>query len=195
MFENLHNLYFAFAAIGGCILVLQTLLSLFGGGHADGHDVHDLGHDHLEGHDADHGDAFVKYFTFKTIVAFITFFGLAGLACEWSNLPRTTSFGVALGAGAAALFAVGWLMQGLSRLHSAGNLELENAVGCAAQVYLRIPARGTGSGKITVTFQGRTVELSAVTSGPEIATGSAVKIIALREGDTLEVLPLAQAAG
>jgi hypothetical protein len=38
-------------------------------------------------------------------------------------------------------------------------------------------------------MQGRTVELNAVTAGPEIATGSAVKIIALREGDTLEVLP------
>ena len=69
------------------------------------------------------------------------------------------------------------------------------AVGCAAQVYLRIPARGTGYGKVTVTMQGRTVELNAVTSGPEIATGSAVKIVALREGDTLEVLPLAQMAG
>jgi len=191
-----HNLYYACAAIGGCILVLQTLLTLVGGGHDVGaHDVHDLGHDHLDGHDSDHGDTFVKFITFKTIIAFVTFFGLAGLACEWSNLTRTTTFGVALGAGAAALFAVGWLMQGLSRLHSAGNLELENAVGCAAQVYLRIPARGTGSGKITVTMQGRTVELNAVTAGPEIATGSAVKIIALRDGDTLEVLPLAQATG
>jgi len=190
-----HNLYFASAAIGGCILVLQTLMMLFGGGHGDAHDVHDVGHDPLDGHAADHGDAFVKFFTFKTIVAFITFFGLAGLACEWSNLPRAPSFGVALGAGVGALFAVGWLMQGLSRLHSAGNLELENAVGCAAQVYLRIPARGTGAGKITVTVQGRTVELNAVTSGPEIATGCAVKIIALREGDTLEVLFLAQSAG
>ena len=191
-----HNLYFACAAIGGCILVLQTLMMLFGGSHgADAHDVHDVGHDPLDGHAADHGDAFVKFFTFKTIVAFITFFGLAGLACEWSEVPRATSFGVALGAGAAALFAVGWLMQGLSRLHSAGNLELENAVGCAALVYLRIPARASGAGKITVTMQGRTVELNAVTSGPEIATGSAVKIIALREGDTLEVLPLAQSTG
>src|SRR5437762_1943831 len=81
---------------------------------------------------------------------------------------------------AAALFAVGWLMQALSQLHSAGNLELECAVGCAAQVYLRIPPRGTGAGKITVTMQGRTVELNAVTTGPEIATGSAVKIVALR---------------
>jgi hypothetical protein len=192
-----HNLYFACAAIGGCILVLQTLLTLLGGGHGgDVHDVHGFDHAHGGGdHDSDHGDAFVKFFTFKTIVAFITFFGLAGLACEWSEMPSAKSFTIALGAGAAALFAVGWLMQVLARLHSAGNLELEGAVGCAAQVYLRIPARGAGAGKVTVTMQGRTVELAAVTTGPEIATGSAVKIVALREGDTLEVLPLAQTVG
>lgn len=195
---DFHNVYFGCAAIGGSILVLQTLLTLFAGGGHDGdvpHDVHDLAHAHADGgSDGGHGDAFVRFFTFKTIVAFLTFFGLAGLAGDWAKMQRGATLLTATAAGSVALLFVGWLMHALSRLQSRGNLRLENAIGRSAQVYLVIPASGTGAGKVTVAMQGRTIELRAVTPGPEIPTGATVKVVALRASDTLEVLPLAETA-
>jgi hypothetical protein len=192
---DFHNVYFGCAAVGGSILVLQTLLSLVGAGHHDGdvpHEVHDLAHAHQgDGQEASHGDAYVRFFTFKTIVAFLTFFGLAGLAGEWSHMQRGATILLATASGAVALMIVGWLMHTLSRLQSKGNLRLENAVGCSAQVYLCIPAKGAGAGKVTVAMQGRTIELRAVTPGAEIPTGATVTVVALRSRDTLEVLPLA----
>lgn len=195
---DFHNVYFGCAAVGGSILVLQTLLTLFAGGGHDGdvpHEVHDLAHAHAgDGQDGTHGDLFVRYFTFKTIIAFLTFFGLAGLAGEWSGMQRGATLVLAAAAGLVALVFVAWLMHALSRLQSRGNLRLENAIGRSAQVYLVIPAGGSGAGKVTVALQGRTIELRAVTPGPEIPTGATVKVVALRASDTLEVLPLAEAA-
>lgn len=198
---DFHNVYFGCAAIGGSILVLQTLLSLIaGGGHdadgaADVHDVHDLAHAHSgDGQEGGHGDAFVRFFTFKTIVAFLTFFGLAGLAGERAGMQRGATFVMAAAAGIVALVIVAWLMHLLSRLQSKGNVRLENAIGRSAQVYLVIPANGTGTGKVTVAMQGRTIELRAVTPGPSIPTGAMVKVVALRASDTLEVLPQAEVA-
>jgi hypothetical protein len=195
---DFHNVYFGCAAIGGCILVLQTLMALVGGGSHDGdvpHDVHDLAHAHSgDGQEGSHGDAFVRFFTFKTIVAFLTFFGLAGLAGDWAKMQRGATFLTAAAAGIVALVIVAWLMHVLSKLQSKGNLRLENAIGRSAQVYLVIPANGVGAGKVTVAMQGRTIELRAVTSGAEIPTGATVKVVALRATDTLEVLPMAEAA-
>jgi hypothetical protein len=45
---------------------------------------------------------------------------------------------------------------------------------------------------VTVAVQGRSVELKAITVGPELATGAPVKVVALREPDTLEVVALTE---
>ncbi len=187
----LQNVYFGCAAVGGTVLVLQTLLSLIGGGHHDAHggfdDAHEAGHSG-EGH-VD-GDVFVKLFTLKTIVAFLTFFGLAGLASEWSHVDPTNGFLLALIAGAFALTGVAWMMKGLARLQSRGNVRLERAVGLSGTVYLSVPGGGEGLGKVTLALQGRTVELKAISHGPALPTGVPVKVVALHAADTIEVTAL-----
>lgn len=193
-----HDVYFTCAAVGGTVLVLQTLLTLLGGHHDGdaGHDFHELHDAHAGGHggeDGGHGDAFIKLFTLKSLVAFLTFFGLAGLAGDWSGNGASTTFVFAIGAGIAALVTVAWLMRALARLQSRGNVRLENAVGATARVYLRIPSSGGGAGKVTVAVQGRTVELKAVTTGAEIPTGATVRVVALQAADTVDVLPVADA--
>jgi membrane protein implicated in regulation of membrane protease activity len=192
----MQNVYFGCAAVGGSLLVLQTLMMLLGigGGHDADVGPDDMHVDHVDhpghGHDS---DAFVKVLTFKSIVAFVTFFGLCGMSSEAKHLDATTTLVLSTLAGTLALYAVTWMMRALSRLQSRGNLRLENAVGLIAKVYLRIPPRMEGAGKVTVAVQGRSVELKAVTSGAEIPTGSPVKVVATRDADTLEVQPLVDA--
>jgi hypothetical protein len=94
---------------------------------------------------------------------------------------------VAFLAGVAALFLVGWLMRAMGRLASSGNLDLQNAVGKTARVYLRIPKSKSGLGKVTVEVQGRSVECGAVTAAGEIPTGVPVRVVAV-SGDVLEVV-------
>ncbi|MFO0984391.1 MAG: hypothetical protein U1E76_22145 [Planctomycetota bacterium] len=194
---SLINVYVACAAIGGTVLCIQTILLLVGGAgdHTDAHfhdgDVHDAssGHDHAgDGH----GDLFIKLLTFKTVVAFLTFFGLGGLAASSAELDRGTALVLAVAAGAIALVGVAYLMAGLAQLQSRGNLNLKNAVGQPARVYLRVPAHAAGNGKVIVAFQGRKVECKAVTHGTEIPTGAEVKVIAASGPDTVEVVAIAK---
>jgi hypothetical protein len=192
------TIYLICAIAGGTLLVCQFLFGLIGlGDHHDAggdHDFHDPGghdapggHDHHGGHEAQHS-WFVGLLTFRSIVAALTFFGLAGLAST-VNLKHepVVSLGIALGAAAAALFGVAYLMRMLHRLKSDGTVRIERAVGQSGTVYLTIPGQKAGVGKVTLTLQNRTVEYQALTPHEPLPTGSKVKVTAVLGPDTVEV--------
>lgn len=192
---KMETVYIGCAAVGGTILVLQTLLLLFGGGDHDT-DVHvDTGGIGHSGSGEEHAqDTGIGLFSVRTIAAFLTFFGLAGWAgvdAGWSTL---TTMGIALGAGLVMLFAVAWLFHLQKKLASSGNVNATGAVGQLARVYLRIPEKNSGKGKITVALQGRSVELNAFTNGSAIATGAEVRVVRQVSGDTFEVESFQQPA-
>jgi len=91
------------------------------------------------------------------------------------------------GAGITSMFLVAWVMRGLSRLQASGTVNVRNAVGTTGTVYLRIPAHGTGRGKVTVEVQGRSMEFPAVTDGDTLETGTQVTVEAVEGEDLLKV--------
>ena len=180
MFEFLEmfTIYFWSAAVGGGLLVLSLLLTLLGG-DADADVDFDV--------DADVDGGGIS---FRTVAAFLTFFGLTGmlgLKLGWSEL---VSLGVALLAGASAFWLVGLAMFQLYKLRSSGTVDIQNAVGSEGRVYLKIPGARQGTGSVTVPIQGRTMQFKAVTSGAQIETGGICKVVAVHAGDTLEVEPV-----
>ncbi|MCC7137297.1 MAG: hypothetical protein IT460_02570 [Planctomycetes bacterium] len=201
----LADVYLVCAIVGGTLLVLQTVLTAIGGGHGDA-DLHggaDVPHDVPHGVGPDlgaHGHAgtdghegvFVKWLSFRTAVACLTFFGLAGLAAQHAGVSDVAGVGIALVAGTVAIVAVALLMATLARLQSGGNVDLRNAVGRVGKVYLRVPGKGTGHGKVSVEVQGRFAEVAAVSSGPDIPTGADVRVVALVSPETVEVAPLGE---
>jgi hypothetical protein len=189
----METIYLASALVGGTLLVCQVVFALFGFG--DHHDVdgHDLGgHDfHPGGADHDHGAAwFVGVLTFRTLVAALTFFGLAGMAATSRELGAPHALAVAVAAGAAALFLVAFLMRGLYGLRAEGTARIERAVGKSGTVYLTVPGRKAGVGKVTLSLQNRTVEYQAVTAQDDLPTGAKVFVLAVVAPDTVEVAPV-----
>lgn len=189
---DMETIYLGCAAAGGTILVVQTVMLLFGGGDHDA----DVGHvDHTEMGAADSGEAHGQgtgfgLFSVRTVAAFLTFFGLAGWAGLNAGWSGGATIAVALAAGFAMLLAVAWLFHAQKKLASAGNLDPRNAVGRTARVYLRIPEKNSGKGKITVALQGRTVEFNAFTNGTAIPTDAEVRVVRQVTVDTFEVEPL-----
>ena len=176
---SLTTVYILCAAAGGTVLIIQTLLLLMGVGDADVDIDTDV-------------DAAFSFLSLRAVVAFITFFGLSGWwgsAKGWSNLKILS---VAVASGLAIMLAVAWLLTIQTKLQSKGNLNLANAVGKTASVYLRIPGKSSGHGKITVKVQSRSVELKAFTKGEEIPTGSTVRVLSQATPDTFEVVPLSE---
>ena len=61
-----------------------------------------------------------------------------------------------------------------------------------AQVYIPVPAGGSGSGKVTITLQDKFCEYAAITtSDRELKTGNYVRVVAVSESGVLVVEPLA----
>jgi membrane protein implicated in regulation of membrane protease activity len=176
---SLQTIYLGAAVIGGALLLIQIVLSLFGG-DADG-DVDFDGDVEL-----DHGDI-GGHLSFRTVVAFVTFFGIAGMACSRAGLSTSVSLIVAVVVGSLAFWLVGLAMVQLSRLRSQGNVDIRNAVGVEGKVYLSVPGAQEGTGSVTVPIQGRSMQFKAITRGPEIPTGRLCKVVGVHGGDTLEV--------
>jgi hypothetical protein len=192
MEEYMTTLYTGCALLGGTLLACQFLMSLFGLGHhhdIGGHEFHDAGH--AAGHDADH-DAntswLVGILTFRTVVAALTFFGLAGRAAMAAELPAESAFGVALAAGAGALFLIAWMMRSLYSLKAEGTVRIQRSVGQVGTVYLPIPGHRGGAGKVHLNLQSRTVEYQAVTASEPLATGTQIRVVAVVNSDTVEVI-------
>jgi membrane protein implicated in regulation of membrane protease activity len=85
------------------------------------------------------------------------------------------------------MFLVAWIMRSLSRLQASGTVNLGNAVGRTGTVYLRVPERGTGQGKVTIEIQGRSMEFAAITDGETLATGTRVTVMSIDGNDVLRV--------
>jgi hypothetical protein len=198
----METVYTVCAVVGGTLIVCQFLLTLFGlGGHHDmgGHDVagHDLGGHDAAGHahDASHEHEsaaawFFRMLTFRTVVAGVAFFGLAGLAATHQDLEPAPAAALAVAAGLAAVVLVGWLMRTLSGMNLDGTVRIDRAVGAPGTVYLNIPGGRAGAGKVLVSVQGRRVEYKAITNQQDLPTGAKVIVVSVIGPDTVEVSPV-----
>jgi hypothetical protein len=203
----LSTLFLVAAVCGGTILVCQFALALFGLGHggADfghhlGGDFHGDAHfgDSVHGHsmsdshsDANHHSSSSRVFamvSFRTLVAASAFFGVTGLATLDSGFPATTSFVLAIIAGAVAMYGMYRLLGLIAGMDSSGNEQIGNAIGLSATVYVSIPATRKGAGKVQLSMQNRIVEYQAVTDDLEpLKTGEKVEVVAIKSDDTVEV--------
>jgi hypothetical protein len=176
------------AAVGGTVLVLQFALGLLGVGSDHGVDHADHGGDH-----ADHGDGtswFAGLFTFRSVTAGLTFFGLSGMVALSRRADELTALAVAVLGGAFALYAVAQIVRGLMRLSDDGTARIERAVGETGTVYVPIPGGNAGPGKVTVTVQKRTVEYAAYTAAAGLPTGARVRVVAVRGPNAVDVEPV-----
>ena len=177
------KLYLACAIAGATVIIGQSGLSLFGFGDADDVDP-DIDVDDLDGADS------LNFLSIRGLAGFLALFGMMGAGGTASGWNSLVTLVVALASGFTIMFFIAVTMRWFRRQQSSGNLRPENAVGKSARVYLRIPANRAGKGKITVSVQGRNLELEAVTAGPELPTGSACRVVSMVTEDTFEVTAL-----
>jgi hypothetical protein len=172
--------YMSCAVLGGFVLVVQVVMSLFGADHDMDHDVgHDVGHDVHDGSGS--------WLSFRAIVAFLAFFGIGGMIGSSRDMGTLASLGLALFAGTIAFLITRVVLMQFSKLRSSGTVDVRNAVGTEARVYLIVPGGKAGEGSVTVTIQGRTMQYRAITPGPELKTGALCKVSAVQANDTLVV--------
>lgn len=204
------------AVIGGTVIVCQFFLTLLGmGGDHDAGDGHDFsggghegvgigghdqfGHDQASpegGHEVGHGQEpswFFTYLTLRTLTAAVAFFGLAGLGARYQGLEEWQAFIIAIAAGGAAMVLVAKLMGLLTRLNVDGTVRVEQAVGSRGTVYLSVPGKRAGVGKVHVSQANRLVEYQAITKEESLPTGTKVVVVGVIAPDTVEVAQATEA--
>jgi len=156
------------------IFLLQMILSLFGGDH----DSDASGHSDVSVSD-DAGIPF-QFITLKNMVAFFAIFGWTGLLCMQSGMAPWLSLLLAVVGGLVMMTIMASLVYFMSKLADDGTIDSSKAVGCTGDVYLIIPGKRAGQGKIQIKVQGRLVEYQAVTDDEaDIPTGSVIRVTSM----------------
>ena len=193
------------------ILIIQLILMLIGMGDSgaginpsdtsgldlpdvlDGADVPgfpDTDMSDLSNHDiSSHTDiADFRLLSMQSIIAFLCIFGWSGIAALSCGMPAwgAIALGAVLGFGAMCLVAK--IIQLSSKLTQNGNFNVNNLLGESGTVYIPIPPKGQGAGKINISCGERFLEFDAVCEGDKtLATGSAVRVVDIIAGSTLVV--------
>lgn len=161
--------YFIIAVIASIFLVVQIIMMLFSlGGDFDVDNVFDG--------DVD-TDSGLSIFTVKSLTAFFALGGWCGFVSQTFMVDNIWApIIIAVVTGSAALLGVAFAMRAVAKMQCSGNIVKGNLVGATATVYVSIPQNRSGRGKITLTAQGRYMEIDAVTDGDRIPVDSKVEI-------------------
>lgn len=161
------------------------------GGH---HDI-DVHHDidtHHDGDFHDHSyndsvtDSSMHFFTLQTIVAFLTVFSWSSIVLVGSKVPSVAALPVGILLGLGTMVLVAKMVQLSMKLAENGTVDLRNAIGESATVYIPCPPKNQGMGKITMTLQGQMMELGAFNEGEEmLKTGTKVVVVDVRGDDVI----------
>ena len=123
----------------------------------------------------------------QSIAAAFAFFGLGGAAVLSSGAAVWGAVTVGAVAGVAAASGVAAMLRSMTAFESDGTLPIDAAIGALGQVYVSIPARQVGRGKVHVTVRDRLVEYEATTNGDALASGVSVLVTDIDGTDVLVV--------
>ena len=167
---GLELLFAGSAVVGGILFVLYFFLLMIGGIATDVFDG-------LFGIDVDLGaDASFKALTFQGIMAFMMFFGLAGLYTLKSDGSASIAVVAGALAGGGSMYATGRLFSLFVTLQQDGTIELSEAIGSKGQAYLRISEGGVGQVTVEVNGAQRTYNAKSQ-DGTRIATGDFIEVV------------------
>lgn len=181
------QLIFALVAIPSTlVLLVQTVLLLLGMGDADA-DA-DFDPDGIDIAEAAEGDGGLALFTVRGIVAMLSIAGWSGVVFVDVGLPDALSILLATACGIAALVGMAYLMKAVLKLQHSGNIQLGSAVGKVGEVYIPIPAKGEGRGKISINVQERLIEVDAISMNEtSLKTGDTVRVVSTDEAGLVVV--------
>jgi hypothetical protein len=167
------KLFLGIGFLGLLLIILQTIFGVIighdgdntgGGGSIDMHGGHGGGG---------------SVVSLKTVSAMLLGFGFGGAILDENGYSVGLCAVGGIGVGALIGGAYFALMNSLIRLKSDGTSQLSDAVSHSGTVYVRIPGNTSGAGEVQVSFGGRMHNVKAYTTGFELRTGAAIRVVAL----------------
>ncbi|MDR2010147.1 MAG: serine protease [Bacteroidales bacterium] len=181
--ETLEQIYWAIAIPFSIIFLIQLIMTIIGG--IGDTDLDNTGSSDLE-IETDDGIGF-QFISLKNLIGFFTIFSWTGIACLDAGLNNWLCIVISIIAGLLMMIIMASIFYYMGKLVENGSMKIESAIGKTAQVYLRIPAKNAGIGKVQVNINGIKTLDAINNSSEEIKTGSIVKITGVNPGNILIV--------
>ena len=175
---------FALVAIPSTlILLIQTVMLIIGMARDADMDVDDV---------PDSMDDGLTLFSVRGITTMLAVTGWCAVAFIESGLGQIVSIIISVILGFLSLVGMAYLMRAIYRLQASGNIDVGNAIGKVAQVYIPIAANAEKTGKVTMTLHEKQCEFDAITTAEEtLKTGSYVRVVSVNGAGVLLVEPIA----
>ncbi len=173
------QIFYLIGSVALIVVLLQAFLQFLGIGVDDMADYSIDAGEHSSG---------LKILSVRSLAAFFFGFGWTGVIVLKSGGSIFAAIGAGAVVGSIAMLALYFLLSSLSRLKDSGTLNLQNAIGKEAKVYVTIPPDMAAGGQVEIHVQSRVICLDARTrKGEPLRTGSVVKVVELLGQNTLIV--------
>lgn len=201
------QVFYCIAIPATLVIIIQTILIMVGMGDdcSGGADMNPSDTSGLSGMDGDitdlpdashaemmdgscaHDVGAMQIFTLQGIMTFLCVFGWSGVICTVIGLHIAIAILISIVLGFAAMVGVAKIIQLTGKLAQNGTVDIRNLLGAKATVYIPIPAKSKGQGKVNVAVGEMFSEFTAITDETEtIPTNASVRIIDIR-GDAVVV--------
>lgn len=210
--QLVEQVLYCIAIPASLILIIQTVMMLLGLGEGgeginpsdtSGLDVPDTNFDisvdgdfsadgnmDLSNHDISNPSdiADFRLLSVQSVIAFLCIFGWSGITAIANGMPEWAALVLAAVLGFAAMLLVAKIIQWSSKLAQNGTFNVKNLLGESGTVYIPIPPKGNGSGKINVSCGERFLEFDAISEYNEtLSTGVPVRVVDIVSGSVLVV--------
>jgi hypothetical protein len=161
------------------IFIIQTILTFMGVDASDG--MHSDFDSNLD------SDGPFQLFSLRNLINFLLGFSWAGISFYNLMENKFALILIAFGVGAGFVFIFFVIIKQVQRFAEDNSFKIESTLNKTAEVYLAIPERKTGKGKIMISIKGAFHELSAMTEKDRIPSGTIIKVVKIENGDVLIV--------
>lgn len=170
--DLMSQVYWTIAAPATLVFLFLLIISIFG---SDVDSDVPSEFDHPINADSD-GIPF-QFLSLKNIIGFFTMFGWSGLGFISAGMAPWLVIVLSFVCGLVMMLTMATLFYLMSKLAESGNMNIKNAVGRSGEVYLPIPGKRQGLGKVQITVQGTLHTLDAISDDQEvIPTSSLVQV-------------------
>ncbi|MBN1118033.1 MAG: serine protease [Bacteroidales bacterium] len=178
----LEKIYWCFAIPFSLLFVIQLVLTFFGG------DMDAVGVDGDADFSIEHDSGIsFQFISLKNLIAFFTIFGWAGITCIDAGLANWLSILISTLCGLIMMAIMAAIVYFMGKLTESGTLELNHAIGKVGSVYLTIPPKRNGMGKVQIKVQGLQTLDALTDSDEEIKTGGVVEVVEIINNEILLV--------
>ena len=126
--------------------------------------------------------------TFRNFINFMLGFGWTAVLLRQSIQSNSLLFTIAILVGVVLVILVMLLFKWLAGMQQSGNIDVyKSAVDCTGKVYLAIPGRRQGEGKVQISINNSVREYDAVTDGDALPTGKDIRVVDVVGPNTLLV--------